>query len=92
MNPEGQLEFSGLHSHSKITGLLHKFRICGSLSRNIREGGKPREARSKMKEAREIEALSSYLIGLLNNPSFTLRYFESNHVIRGCYGPTRGNL
>jgi hypothetical protein len=57
MSPGGQLEFSGLHSHSKIICLLHKFEICGSLSRNIREGGKPREVRSKMKEVREIGAL-----------------------------------
>jgi hypothetical protein len=29
-------------------------------------------------------APSSYLTGLLHNPSFALRYFESNHVTRGC--------
>jgi hypothetical protein len=38
MNPGGQLEDSGLHSHSKIIGLLYKFRICGPLSRNLTRG------------------------------------------------------
>jgi hypothetical protein len=38
MNSGGQLEDSALHSHSKISGLLHKFEICGPLSRNLREG------------------------------------------------------
>jgi hypothetical protein len=37
-------------------------------------------------------ALSSYLTGLLHNLSFALTYFESNHLIRGHYDPTRGNL
>jgi hypothetical protein len=37
MNPGGQLEYSDLYSHSKIIGLLYKFRICGPLSRNLRE-------------------------------------------------------
>jgi hypothetical protein len=46
----------------------------------------------KMKEVREIEAPSSYLTGLLHNFSFAFRYFELNHIIRGCYGPTRDNL
>jgi hypothetical protein len=39
-NPRGQPEDSGLHSHSKITGLLHKFGICGPVSRILRGGGK----------------------------------------------------
>jgi hypothetical protein len=37
---------------------------------------------------REMGTLSSYLIGLLHNPSFALRYFKSNYITRGCYGPT----
>jgi hypothetical protein len=45
-----------------------------------------------MKEVSEMGALLSYLTGLLHNPSFALRYFESNHITRGRYGPTRGNL
>jgi hypothetical protein len=39
-----------------------------------------------------MRAPSSYLTGLLHNPSFTPIYFESNHLTRGRYGPTRGNL
>jgi hypothetical protein len=35
----GQQEDLDLHSHSKNTSLLHKFRICGSLSRNLKGGG-----------------------------------------------------
>jgi hypothetical protein len=42
----------------------------------------------KMKEVREMGAPSSYLTGLLHNLSFALRYFESNHITQGCYGPT----
>jgi hypothetical protein len=38
MNHRGELEDSGLHSHSKIVGLLHKFRICRPLSTNLRRG------------------------------------------------------
>jgi hypothetical protein len=37
MNSGGQPEDSGLHFHSKITGSLHRFRICGPLSRKLRE-------------------------------------------------------
>jgi hypothetical protein len=33
-----------------------------------------------MKEVREMEDPSSYLIELLHNSSFALRYFESNHI------------
>jgi hypothetical protein len=47
MNHRGESEDSGLHSHSKIIGLLHKFRICRPLSTNLRRGKKPKEARSK---------------------------------------------
>jgi hypothetical protein len=43
MNHKGESEDSGLHSHSKIIGLLHKFRICRPFSRNLRRG----KARSK---------------------------------------------
>jgi hypothetical protein len=37
-------------------------------------------------------APSSYLTGLLHNPYFAPRYFESNHLTWGRYGPTHGNL
>jgi hypothetical protein len=40
MNPRGQPDDLGLYFHSKIAGLLQKFGICGSLSRNLREGEK----------------------------------------------------
>jgi hypothetical protein len=32
---------------------------------------------------REMEAPSTYLTGLLHNSSFTLKYFESNHINEG---------
>jgi hypothetical protein len=50
------------------------------------------EEKNKIKEVREMRAPSSYLTGLLHNPSFAPRYFESNYLTRGRYGPTRGNL
>ena len=50
--------------------------ICGPLSQENLRGGKHLEKdEAKMKEVREMGALSSYLTGLLYNPSFTLRYF-----------------
>ena len=45
-----------------------------------------------MKEVREMEVPSSYLTGLLHNPSFALGNIESNHLTQGRYGPTQGNL
>jgi hypothetical protein len=51
-----------------------------SLTRKPKGRGKTREGRSKMKEVREMGALSSYLTGLLYNLSFVLRYFDSNHI------------
>jgi hypothetical protein len=33
-----------------------------------------------MGEVREMKAPSSYIIGLLYNSSFALRYFELNHI------------
>jgi hypothetical protein len=36
--------------------------------------------KGKMKEVREMGAPSSYLTGLLHNPYFVPRYFESNHL------------
>jgi hypothetical protein len=55
----------------------------------LRKGGRKE---GKMKEVREMEAPSSYLTRLLHNPNFAPRYFESNHLTRERYGPTRGNL
>jgi hypothetical protein len=72
-----------------IFWFLHKFtNLWTSLTRKPKGRGKPREGRSKMKEVREMGAPSSYLTGLLHNPSFAPRYFVSNHLTRGCYGPT----
>jgi hypothetical protein len=53
MNPGGQREDSDLHSHSKITGLLHKFRIYGPLSEKPKGRGKPRARRKKNERGEE---------------------------------------
>jgi hypothetical protein len=39
---------------------------------------------------REVREMEGSLI--LHNPSFAPKYFESNHLTRGRYGPIRGNL
>jgi hypothetical protein len=44
------------------------------------------------REVREMGTPLSYSTRLLHNPSFTPIYFESNHLTRGYYGPTRDNL
>ena len=50
--------------------------ICGPLSQeNLRGGENLEKDEAKMKEVREMGTPSSYLIGILHNPSFALRYF-----------------
>ena len=76
---------------AKMSSCTNHMNLWTSLTRTLR-GPKQRKENGKMKELREMGTPSSYLTGLLHNPRFALRYFESNHITRGRYGPTRGNL
>jgi hypothetical protein len=83
----------GLPFPAAIFGSYTNSPICGPLSQETLRGweNKGRKKGKKIKEVREMGALSSYLTRLLHIFSFALRYFESNHIIRERYGPARGN-
>jgi hypothetical protein len=75
---------------SLVLTQIHQFMDLSH--KNPKGMGKLGKEEREMKEVWEMGAPSSYLTGLLYNPSFALRYFELNHITRGRYGPTRGNL
>jgi hypothetical protein len=67
---------------------LHKsLNLWTSLTRTLK-GGETRKQERKNERGEGDGAPSSYLTGLIHNPSFAPRYFKSNHLTRGRYGPT----
>jgi hypothetical protein len=73
VNPGGQPEDSGLHSHSKITEKYnHEFLVFDLSQEELTLGGRGKERMGR--EVREMGAPSSYLTGLLHNPRFAPGY------------------
>ena len=91
LNLGGQKVVRATFPAAKTSSCTNHMNLWTSLTRTLR-GPKQRKENGKMKELREMGPPSSYLIGLLHNPRFALRYFELNHITRGRYGPTQGNL